>query len=289
MAKFGGSAFYPIFKDSVLIAGIEGEVGISVNDSLIFLESPLMQNKRLRFYGLNKHKPVRIKDDIYFHLGSNYLQSEPEFKEQPLLVSYNLKANNLKDIGFRYPPSFYDYCWADHQFSKSFTKNNNNQLVISLEISPNLYIYDPSSGTITANIQVENSVYLGSIKPYGSCEGADMSNYFQYLKSVGRYRGIIYDSNKNIYYRIISLPVEEEIDGQRTEDWLAPLSIMILDENFKVLTERKLPNRTYNPEDFFLTDEGLWISNNNELSSSFDEDQLSYTLFEFDKTIKNEK
>lgn len=287
MANFGGSAFYPITKDSVFIASLSGQVALSVNDSLKVLKSPSLKGKPLRFYGLNKHKPVKIDDEIFMTLGSDYLQTDSNFKDRPLIVSYNIKTGELKDIGFHYPPEFYNYYWTNHQFNPTFTKNHKNQLVLSLETSPDLYIYNATTGLIITKNNVSKSAYFGNIEPYGNFDGIleDIGEitYFEYLKGIGRYRGIIYDPNENIYYRIVSLPSDEEIDNQRTQDWVAQLSIMVLDENFKLLTERKLPNRTYNPEDYFLTEKGLWISTNNELSNSFDENRLSYTLFNFDK------
>ena len=178
-----------------------------------------------------------------------------------------------------YPESFKESCWSEHQFDVPFTKNSNDQLVFSFQTGPNIYVYDPVKDSIVAEYKKAKSKYVNKIVPYKECDFSDITTYFKYLKSVPRYRSITYDKFKNIYYRIISLPANEEPDGQRNQNIVMPFSIMVLDEDFNIITERKLPAKSYDPRDYFITARGLWISANNEGAENFDEDKLSYTLF----------
>jgi len=63
--------------------------------------------------------------------------------------------------------------------------------------------------------------------------------------------------------------------------------VMILDKDFKILAEDKFPGKTHDLTDFFVTDKGLWISNNNPENPNFSEDHLSFTLFELAEKLND--
>jgi hypothetical protein len=281
--KFGGSAFIPLSKDSIFLGSLMGEIYIKNNDSLVTKNIGNKRMNEIRFYGKNPFKPIQIDNEIFLYNPANERQSESSFENRPLLSSYNLETNSLKIRNFKYPSSFYNNCWAEQQFPISFTKSNNNKIVISLSTESNMYLYDPKLDSVITEINTAKSKYINDITPYTKCDFTDVSSYFKYLKSVGRYRSIEYDSVNNVYYRIVSLPTEKKLTGQRTQDIEVPLSVIVLDENFKIITERRLPSETYDPTDYFITDRGLWLSTNNEKSNSFNENQLSYVLFQLDK------
>jgi hypothetical protein len=59
------------------------------------------------------------------------------------------------------------------------------------------------------------------------------------------------------------------------------IAIMVLDENFSILSETKLPKNRYIHWDFFVLENGLYISANNPNHPSFNENNLIYHHFEF--------
>lgn len=276
-----GDAFLPLIGDSIFIATLAaGQIFMTKNGSITASAQPLLENgKRIRYVAENGYKPVQIGSEIFMYSPSNVLQQEPEFAMRPLLVSYDLNTEETRIRNVSYPKFFREHCWSEHQFELTYTKNHMDQLVISFQTNPTLYIYDPAQDSLVAEYDSARSKYAEEITPYPDCELGDIAAYFKYVKSVARYRSINYDKFRNIYYRIVSLPTEQPADGQRTHDIVMPLSIMVLDKDFNVITERKLPAYTYDPKDFFITIEGLWVSTANEGAEDFDEDALSYTLF----------
>lgn len=66
-----------------------------------------------------------------------------------------------------------------------------------------------------------------------------------------------------------------------------PLSIMVLDNNFKVLSEKRFPAKKYDAMAHFVTPEGLWLSTNNQGAPDFNENELSYGLLTIEKPTRN--
>ncbi|MDT0677323.1 DUF4221 family protein [Autumnicola musiva] len=280
--RFGGSPVLPLAGDSILIGTLGGEIILALRDSLLCSTEPEKELQQLRFYAKNPFKPVKIENEIFMYVPPNSRQSDPEFRNRPLIASYNLETTETRTLNIHYPEYFTQNCWSEHQFPPSFTKNSKNQLVFSFQTGSPLYIYDVAKDSVIEKRNTAESSHVSEIIPYKDCDFQDVTKYFKYLKSTARYRSIIYDEYRNIYYRLVSLPTEENRDGQRNHDILAPLSIMVLDENLNKIMEKRLPNKTYDPNDFFITESGLWISTNNEGSDFFNENTLSYALFEFD-------
>lgn len=277
--RFGGSPFLPIGGDSILVTTLGGEIIVSLRDSLFHSKNLEGELEQLRFYAKNPFKPVRIENEVFLYVPPNSGQKDSQFKNRPLIASYNLETSETKILNIRYPEYFTQNCWSEHQFPVTYTKNKKDQLVFSFQTGSALYVYDLTTDSVITEINSGKSNYVSEIIPYTACDFADVTKYFKYLKSTARYRNIIYDEYKDVYYRLVSLPTEQNPDGQRNQDILTPLSIIVLDNNFNKVMEKKLPNKTYDPNDFFLTVEGLWISTNNEGSDTFNEDSLSYALF----------
>lgn len=276
-----GNAFLPLTGDSIFMATVAaGQLFMTENGLITASAQPLLENdERIRYVAENGYKPVQIGSEIFMYSPPNVLQQDPEFAMRPLVVSYDLNTEKIRIRNVSYPNSFKEHCWSSHQFDVAYTRNHKDQLVISFQTNPTLYIYDPAQDSLVAEYDSARSKYVDEITPFRDCESDDITTYFKYLKSVARYRSITYDKFRNIYYRIVSLPTEQPADGQRTQDIVTPFSIIVLDIDYNVVTERKLPAYTYDPRDFFITKEGLWISTANEDSEDFDEDALSYTLF----------
>ena len=60
---------------------------------------------------------------------------------------------------------------------------------------------------------------------------------------------------------------------------------MVLDKDLNIIYESEIFNKTpkFVPFDYFVSEEGLWISTNNPENPNYNEDELSFELFEFKK------
>ncbi|GIV37714.1 MAG: hypothetical protein KatS3mg032_2093 [Cyclobacteriaceae bacterium] len=102
----------------------------------------------------------------------------------------------------------------------------------------------------------------------------------------GRYDQLLYDSFRELYYRIVKLPVDyRNLEGKPHWEPDFMYSIMILDAEFRYVNEIELPGRTYNPSLATVTRDGLLISLNNPANQGIDEDHIYFHVFKPTQTL----
>lgn len=280
LRNFGSAALYPFHLDSIFIANLAGDLYFTKRDSILQIQP---NSKGFRFFGESSYKPAKIGNKIFLHNGSNFRQMEPDFYDDFAVVAYDLDNGQLEAIPVEFPDRFRNNCWAEVHWYVPFTTNNKGQVVISFSTGPEIKVYDPDTKTVIANHEVK-SIFAEKIEPLPNCETNDLENYFRYLKTTPRYLSLTYDPFKNVYYRMIALPVSGNPDGQGNFQNVQPLSLMVLDHNFGVIGEKMFPGRKYDSLDFFVTEEGLWLSRSNEEAEDFDENRLFYDLIDFERS-----
>ena len=138
-----------------------------------------------------------------------------------------------------------------------------NQYVYSYATDHNVYAIGPES---TIKKHPAKSKFVDGFENYAS------SSILDYLYTViknPRYKHIIYDEFREVYYRFVY--VGEELDTKQVESRtleekaksLSNLSIIILNKEFKRLGETKLPKDRYNASNYFIAEDGLHLSINN--------------------------
>lgn len=278
--SFGSSAIYPFKLDSVFLANLVGDIYFTHRDSVLDTRTI---NKGYRFFGENSFKPTRIGEKIFVHKASNFRQTNPDFYKDFAIVSYDITDGQVEPIPVEFPEKFKNNCWSEHHWYVPFTSNSQGHLVISFSTGPEILVYDPDNQKVVASHKV-NSGLAGTVDPLPNCDTNDLERYHRYLKSTPRYLSLTFDPFKNVYYRIIALTVPGVADGHRNFVNVQPLSVMVLDTNFNVIAEKKFPGRKYDPLDFFVTEEGLWLSRNNEEADDFVRNRLFFDLINFTKT-----
>lgn len=113
-------------------------------------------------------------------------------------------------------------------------------------------------------------------------DGRGFSEYF-FAKS--RYESLIHDPYRNVYYRFAfpTVPIEsdEQLKALRTRP--EGFIVMVLDEDFRVLTERKFEAGHYLPSNFFVGEKGLYLSLNHPDNPEMEEDQLAFELIRLEE------
>ena len=93
----------------------------------------------------------------------------------------------------------------------------------------------------------------------------------------------MYDKYRKVYYRV-AYPAStiEESDNylKIIRSGKKNFSIMILDKDLNVIGETLFPDYTFNPHLWFVREEGLYISTNNEMNPNYDENQLVFKRVE---------
>lgn len=277
ISNFGSAAFYPFSQDSILLFDLDGNIFFTSHG---FITDIAPGKKGRRFYGESAYKPTRIKDHLFVHSTGNYRQEHPQFFDTFAIMKFDLNTKQITSIPVTYPEPFKKDCWAEHHWDVPFTSNDQEQLVLSFSMDPVIKIFNPDLNKVVATHHVASTL-VEKIEPLPNCQLSD-EVYFHHLKSQARYLSLTYDPFKKLYYRLVALPVSGKTQGKRDFEQVQPFSLMILDQNFELVSEKKFPAEKYDPRDFFVTREGLWISRNNENSKEFDHSRLLYDLIEIE-------
>ena len=171
-------------------------------------------------------------------------------------------------------------------FSRAYNPES-EELVYSFPIDPFLYIIDKKGNIKKAKAKSE---YFTKAEPMQN-HNYDYQRRRRYYLETPQYHYIIYDPYRQVYYRFCLLAIN--FNSKKTYHGFIslemPATIIVLDNNFNTLVETKLPEKKLFFSKSFITEEGLWLSNNSPLNPDFEENQLSYTLFKLEKINRNEE
>tara|TARA_B110000027_G_C16088741_1_gene287313 strand:+ start:350 stop:1522 length:1173 start_codon:yes stop_codon:yes gene_type:complete len=281
------ASFYYINNDSILLLNDTSVITID-SDSKVTSRKPFINSNDDYFPTVvsNKTKSFIKGDNFFFSKLSFSHPSKNDFFETNNIFSFNLK--NFK--GEEVPNTFFsekhlNKCWAysDADFYSTYNEKA-NELLFSFPIDDNIYKYSLASKKITEIIPSKssykkarvNSINCNSIRSFDEKK----HNYTNFY-----YSFIIFDKYKNLYYRMGLLPEENYSSKNNYKNFDRKFVITILNSSMEVVGETKVLNSKleYVYFDWFLNQEGLWISSNNPKNDLFNENTLSYTLFKLEK------
>ena len=222
---------------------------------------------------------------LYFIGDWGYMNVAPDrnvFTDHFFEGSTNVAVNfsTCESVYFNsYPSSYKGEVWGSTGVNFSTTKNEQDKFVYSFAADGNLYVFDPD--TDTTETYYAGSRYIDLIEPM---EDWSYEADRKYVFETANYGAIIYDVYRDLYYRIVkhAIPEYDETTGAINSYYDKPFSIIILNKDFQILGETKFPGEIYNFNNFFLTEEGLYMSNSNDKNPDLNENELSYALFKVD-------
>ncbi|HMN90876.1 MAG TPA: DUF4221 family protein [Saprospiraceae bacterium] len=151
------------------------------------------------------------------------------------------------------------------------------KLYYSFESDHNIY-YSADFKTATA-IEAA-SMYKTKFQPLNP----NMTPY-EYYARIFFYSHLIYDPYRNLFYRVVKLPIREDHqsnDEYRTEYEYPPrFSIMILDKNGRTLHEQLFEDTGLNMYIMFVGKQGLYISASSPANPAFDEQALLFDIYAY--------
>jgi hypothetical protein len=164
--------------------------------------------------------------------------------------------------------------WGSSGMSHSTTVNSSGQLVSSFSADHHVQVFQPEDDGFVNHLV--KSRFFDTIEPM---ENPTLDNDWDYTFTTPTYRAIIHDPYRKVYYRVAMHGLEERLEDSNYFD--QEFSIIILDEAFNLLGEEIFPGKRYKPNQFFLTEEGLFLSDNNDNNPNLKEDELSFTLLQW--------
>jgi len=261
-----------LYADNLWLIDIEGKVKKKLN--------PLNQLQPLHNLGTGFYtgsKPLYSNGKLYIPACSELrTTSSTSFfdPDNKLEVEIDLKDERWKFMDVSYPPVYRGHRWKG-DISRDLGKNGT--LVYSFAADPDVKKYNLVNGVATSHRS--KSIYIKEIKPLNSSDGEDAS--FKYAIETPKYSNIAYDKYNDVYYRFIKhqLPAINSATGEPNTFDDAAFSIMILDSSLNKIGETKVEDSKHHINSYFVSKDGLYISNTNLKNPDLKTDTLSFTLF----------
>lgn len=152
----------------------------------------------------------------------------------------------------------------------SYALMPDGNLLINYPASDSLYVYNPSDGS-------RYSVYAGYSKHPKITPGKFTNQEEQTVNYLSKYHyfGILFDSSKDVYYRLLRLPKKDiDVNNLREEERTQQIAVIIFDKDFNIIGEQILPDGQYYPFFTFLNSNGIHINIESE-----DDDYMIFRVF----------
>jgi hypothetical protein len=157
-------------------------------------------------------------------------------------------------------------------------------LYISFPASAHMYQYNIDTGEIlkkrlgTPNIQL--------VEPYTElvcAEQASDDRKTNKILDLSYYGFCGYSQKQKLFYRFYHLPgntdpIKPENNNPPTRLAAHRVGVIIASTELEVLAEVLLPDNTFNAYDYFVTDDGLWLSHHSPFNKKLKEDEMKFSL-----------
>ncbi|MCK9290466.1 MAG: DUF4221 family protein [Bacteroidales bacterium] len=208
------------------------------------------------------------------------------FYKSSIHVNINIDSNFIQNSAIRYPAIYLNNNYAagiDINYTYRTYNDLNFTYIFSFPVDPHIYVE-----TLDGNIEKHYSPsQFFDFSPPAKSKNYDWEHERLYYIQTPKYLNIVYDKYRNVYYRFCQLPVKYEkgmyLPPNVSE--IMPFSIMVLDENFTIIGEQLFAANQYIYTNYFINEEGLWMSASNPENPYFNENKLSFELLTIDDEI----
>ncbi len=278
--NFKQGAFYPLSLDEFVVA-TPFNIYKTKNDSVYFHKT-LGSVKNFKdayvIFGKTIFPPLRIGARIYMYSAAEGLRGTVKYYNSNRLMQFHLKDHSVSKLNFKFPRAYYKKCWGSGTSHYSITKGKDSLLYVIFPVKPVVYMYDPVKEVFIDSVRFQSDYVNKKIKPI-DCKVTGEPYRFHGFNQP-KYRAIVYDPYREVFYVFVILPVSKELYDKTNEPFtISPLSIVVLDKNLNKLAEKKLEGGIYYYNEYFVTPEGLWINKNSPHNENFDDDYLRFDLF----------
>ena len=177
--------------------------------------------------------------------------------ESKSLIEVDISTEKVKNY-FDLPKLLRDDLWMINQHFFSAANINDSSWVYSYDLSDSLYLY-----TLGSDLPVGRnapSLYHNELKSWGRMDSNSPEAYKYYLANTS-YFTVIYDPWQNLIYRLVQHPNESAIAEQNLDKmWDREFSLMVLDMNMHVLSERRFKKDEGILRIPLVDSEGLWMA-----------------------------
>ena len=219
------------------------------------------------------NKIIYNDEKLYF---SPKFNSHKFDNKQSLAFYLDLKSNKIVNQDFHFPEDFYKSPYFTHLLSREF---NGKEFIYASKKNHNLWVTDIEHKKVkTINAK---SRYFKSFSK--SKRGIDVNKRLFNSVYYSIYGPIIYDKYRKLYYRFFYPGIDVNKRDKKLmikSKYKSFFTIMILDQNFKIIDEIVMPKDVYDSNVFFVSKDGLNISTNHINNPTFDENYLKFNTLQ---------
>lgn len=214
------------------------------------------------------------------HSSQGILKSTKQ-RNSNVCVSVNLKTKESVTLPLLYPEELIEKDITNMYVN--FTLGYNNCLVYTFGILDKVYY---SSDHIKFHNSEIKTNYDLSLPENQFKYLTDFSKMANYLLTHDLITNIHYDKYRECYYLIIRKRIKDsDIDNDLQPKFMYPNSfIVILDKNFNFLGDAFFEDNAYSFKMMFITEKGVYISEDHILNSTFNEDIMRFRLFKLERS-----
>jgi hypothetical protein len=200
----------------------------------------------------------------------------PEQQKQSLVAArVDLENGEVISLPLNYPEKLIDK--DIFEMRKCWMKGNNNCFLFTFSILGDLFVTQNFSSFKEIPIQTDYQLVLPeNIYKYSN----DFQKVMDYKAKKDIISDLFYDEYRSLYYIFVDKRKENTANEKTTLSSLSQNCLLIiLDKDFNHLGDVHLPENTYYAGNLFITQKGIYISENHLNNPSYNEDAMKYRLF----------
>lgn len=222
-----------------------------------------------------------IENELYCLQMVNPRLGKDMMTDSPVGMKINLKSKEAEAFDFCYPSELFPDNNApalgiETRVGRCF---NGENFVYSFAFDENIYVVSKDHRHVR-KIPVR-SRYIDELNLPAKV-ATNLKLATKQMCELAFYGDIIYDKYRQVYYRIVYPHENLSLDESFSDLWQSGrsrFSIMILDKDFHIIGETLFPENLYRSDLYYVTPEGLFISDSHYKNPNYDEDLLSFRLF----------
>jgi hypothetical protein len=210
------------------------------------------------------------------HFAGNYREVKNEdLKQKQMVYAINLTSGETRFLNHTYPADYLEKGLKHFETSMAISKD---KVVYSLFGDHRLFYADSFENKLSSKDAA--SSYLDTNLKLFPLEGVRFDTQ-KYLQASSRYESLVYDPFRDVFYRFAypTLEVTDENEVLRLRIAPGPFVIMVLDNDLNVIGETYLEKGKYLPSNFFINEDGLYLSINHPDNPENEEGYFKFQRF----------
>ncbi len=203
-----------------------------------------------------------------------------DYQRSVLQCRFNLHTRKYRVFG-EYPHEFYQTIYYPNNDVNGYSTKK--YFVSYYMPSHEVHLYSRQTLSLTKRLKIKSQYVPEYFNPFITSDDEErgMQEEMDYNVEHAFYVKMITNENNSLNYRIAKLATPLKYpDGKRRLFFDMPFSIMVLDEEFKLIQEQMFPGGKYDFFQSFAYGDKVFLSLNNRVSNYASDDYMQFSVFQ---------